>query len=201
MDNMSDKEKRSKRWKAYYAANKEKLNSSRMNRYWKDKDYECKQRKERRLKDLEKYRARGRENAKKTRHKDPQWRMWRSIRTHANRQGIPFNIDREDLVLPEFCPVLGIRLNYFNTGTPKNDSPSVDKVIPRLGYVKGNVNVISYRANVLKRDVVDPSELRAIAVYIEMHEKQRPLIAGPTEGVQDAEFEEVKAAPTELRRG
>jgi hypothetical protein len=35
---------------------------------------------------------------------------------------------------------------------PTDNSPSLDKIIPSLGYVRGNVQVISQRANSIKRD-------------------------------------------------
>lgn len=35
---------------------------------------------------------------------------------------------------------------------PNEDSPSIDKVIPELGYVRGNVWVISNKANRIKNN-------------------------------------------------
>ena len=63
-----------------------------------------------------------------------------------------FNITIEDINIPEKCPVLGIPL-VLHKGEgkgPKYDSPSVDRIDSNLGYVKGNVRVISWRANTLK---------------------------------------------------
>lgn len=65
------------------------------------------------------------------------------------------NITLEDLEIPEVCPVLGIPLKSWgenNIGGYKEDSPSIDKFIPELGYVKGNITIISFKANLLKRD-------------------------------------------------
>lgn len=57
------------------------------------------------------------------------------------------------------CPVLGIKLNLKipNRGDRGDnlrnyDSPSLDKIIPSLGYAKGNIWVISYRANTIKNN-------------------------------------------------
>ncbi len=93
-----------------------------------------------------------------------------NARVRAKRRGLPFSIVKEDIVIPEFCPVLGIgivpafgKIRRAN----KDHSPSLDRIIPELGYVPGNVMVISNRANSLKRDSVDPAEHRAIAEYIE----------------------------------
>lgn len=60
--------------------------------------------------------------------------------------------------LPEYCPMLGSKLNYNGTldahgfrGREEN-SPSIDKIIPENGYVIDNIHVISWRANRIKND-------------------------------------------------
>jgi len=73
------------------------------------------------------------------------------IRYRAKKKGIPFNIDISDIDIPEFCPVFGCKLKY-NTRRGSPDSPSVDRIIPEKGYVKGNVVVVSTRANIIKNN-------------------------------------------------
>lgn len=66
----------------------------------------------------------------------------------ARTQGVLFDLNGMDICVPDRCPVLGIRLVI---GGPRSDaSPSLDRVEPAKGYVKGNVRVISDRANRLK---------------------------------------------------
>ena len=80
--------------------------------------------------------------------------MLTRIKYRAKTQGLAFDLDITDIVVPEVCPVLGIPLTH-NVGKGAGfhaDSPSVDKIIPSLGYTKGNVRVISARANLLKSD-------------------------------------------------
>jgi hypothetical protein len=62
------------------------------------------------------------------------------------------------------CPVLGIPI--ILGGKLSKNSPSLDKMVPGLGYVRGNVLVISHRANTMKGDCIDPAELRAVADYV-----------------------------------
>jgi hypothetical protein len=76
-------------------------------------------------------------------------------RSRAKKNGIFFDINHEDLTWPTHCPVLGIELIYGarNAGTKYRDnSPSIDRIDPSIGYVKGNVMVISFRANAMKRN-------------------------------------------------
>lgn len=74
------------------------------------------------------------------------------IKSRAKKSGIPFNIDHTDLILPEVCPVLGIKIERkIEEGSGYWDcNPSVDRIDPKKGYIKGNVRVISHRANLLK---------------------------------------------------
>ncbi len=70
----------------------------------------------------------------------------------AKEKGLEFSIGPEDVVTPEVCPILGIKLEIGNQGGPTDSSPSLDRIDSKLGYVKGNVWVISNRANRLKND-------------------------------------------------
>lgn len=78
-------------------------------------------------------------------------RMFVSARNRSKKENIPFSITAEDIKIPEYCPVLGIKLD--REGGKCNDStPSLDKFIPELGYTKENINVISWRANWIKQN-------------------------------------------------
>lgn len=87
-------------------------------------------------------------------------------RSRASAKGIEFSITLDDLVIPEVCPVLGIPLKR-NKGTGKAaaSSPSVDRIDPTKGYVPGNVQIMSYKANCMKNNA-SPDELRTFAEWI-----------------------------------
>lgn len=95
--------------------------------------------------------------------------MHRRAKERAKKYGIEFDIEVEDIVIPEFCPVFGFRLQ---TGLSDKkyvshpQTPSLDKIDPSKGYVKGNVQVISQRANMLKSNAT-VDELRAVLRFIE----------------------------------
>lgn len=69
-------------------------------------------------------------------------------RQRASTRGLNFSITRDDVVIPVSCPVLGIPLTIGGKRSP--NSPSLDRIDPALGYVPGNIRVISDRANRLK---------------------------------------------------
>lgn len=78
-------------------------------------------------------------------------RMWRSALERASEKGLPFSIDVSDVVVPDVCPLLDIPISR-GKGKLHAGSPSLDRIDPGLGYVPGNVWVISYRANAMKQD-------------------------------------------------
>lgn len=93
-----------------------------------------------------------------------------NARHSAKKKGVDFNITEEDIQIPETCPVLGIPLK-FNGGYRSDNSPSMDRFDNSLGYIKGNVNVISWRANNLKRDGT-AEEFRSLVRWLEDNGKK-----------------------------
>lgn len=90
-------------------------------------------------------------------------------RYRAKRDGTPFSLSPADIEIPDLCPVLGLRLERGRgRATPR--SPSLDRLRPELGYVKGNVIVVSLRVNVLKRDA-SLEEMEALADFYARHLK------------------------------
>jgi hypothetical protein len=81
-------------------------------------------------------------------------------RRRARQGNIPFAISRASIVVPTTCPALGIPIQIG--GRRCAGSPSLDRIVPQLGYVPGNVRVISDKANRLKADRT-LAELRALA--------------------------------------
>lgn len=80
----------------------------------------------------------------------------------ARDKGVPFSLTVRDLPpIPDRCPILGIRLQRA-AGTPTANSPALDRIVPALGYVPGNVQWLSHRANFMKSDA-SPAELLAFA--------------------------------------
>jgi hypothetical protein len=75
--------------------------------------------------------------------------MWYAAKKRAANKGIEFNIEIDDIVIPEYCPLLNVKLEY---GTKDNYlfTPSLDRIDVTKGYIKGNIAVISNLANSMK---------------------------------------------------
>lgn len=82
-------------------------------------------------------------------------RTLRACKTRAKKYNVPFKITLQDLIdmfpTDNLCPVLK-KPFVWGTKSSKELSPSIDRMIPELGYVKGNIKFISYKANRIKND-------------------------------------------------
>lgn len=89
----------------------------------------------------------------------------------SNSKGRTFDLEHADIVIPERCPVLGIPLDCAKQ-RPSPNAPSIDRIDNTKGYVKGNVGIISWKANSLKGAVTLP-ELRLLVRALEVQEVRR----------------------------
>lgn len=102
---------------------------------------------------------------------DPRKKLLYAARKRAKQNGLECTITVEDIVIPELCPALGIKLEArIGAGRQNREdisgSPSLDRIDNSKGYIPGNVAVISLRANMIKTDAT-AAELKAVAAYIE----------------------------------
>lgn len=88
---------------------------------------------------------------KKRRLENPKHWLWYSAKARAKIKGLEFSITEDDFELPEKCPLLDIPL-WKNPEESCANSYSLDRIDSSKGYVKGNVWVISKRANAIKSD-------------------------------------------------
>lgn len=108
-------------------------------------------------------RAREAEWQRERRKANPVLRMIQEARVRASAKGLAFDLVVEDLAMPEFCPILGLQLSV-GVGRRTDYSPSIERIDGSLGYVRGNVIIISWRANRLKSDAT-LEELAAIVGF------------------------------------
>jgi hypothetical protein len=117
---------------ASYLKNKEKYNEAKKIKYYKDLEYS-----------RGKLRNWYKQNIAK--------RLYDSAKRRANYKNINFSIKQSDIIVPKYCPVLGIELSV-GEGSAHDGSPSLDRVIPSLGYIKENIIVVSHKANTIKNN-------------------------------------------------
>lgn len=145
-----NKEELKKKRKEYYEQNKERIKEhnkqKRLEKYKADPEQDKARQKEWKLNNIERY-------------------LVQSARSRAKKYNLPFDITSEDVVVPKFCPYLGIKLVPFSEWS----SPSLDKIIPELGYVKGNIQVISTKANTMKNNATQDELVRFAEAVLKMY--------------------------------
>lgn len=120
------------------------------------KEYDKKYRESEKITKLyksKKYRDRKSEYRRFISKTKPERMIFIAAKARAKKYNIPFNITIDDIVIPEKCPILEIplyRKEYGKGGSFQPNSPSLDKINPKLGYIKGNIMVISMKANAMK---------------------------------------------------
>jgi hypothetical protein len=91
--------------------------------------------------------------------RDHRVRMWRAARDRSRESGMQFNIWPKDIELPDVCPFFDVPIEYTRPrlATPDGQGkdvpdfwPSLDRIDSSLGYVRGNIWVISQLANRMK---------------------------------------------------
>lgn len=94
----------------------------------------------------------GKKSSKKSRSEHPEKWMIISAKNRAKEKGWDFNLEESDIIIPKYCPILEIELLPGGVGKQTFNSPSLDRIDSTKGYIKGNVRVISLRANMMKTD-------------------------------------------------
>lgn len=81
--------------------------------------------------------------------KFPEIYLLQWARVRAKQKNLKYDLNISDIKIPSYCPILKIPLIV---GGRNGNSPSLDRINNSEGYIKGNVAVISRRANSLKSD-------------------------------------------------
>lgn len=103
------------------------------------------------IKNTEGFKGRCHDKYIRYKNKNPKMMLLSPAKKRAKDKNLEFNIDIDDIKIPEFCPILNIKLCPFTGASGGTDvSPSLDRINPNKGYIKGNIQVISFRANNLK---------------------------------------------------
>ena len=89
--------------------------------------------------------------------------LFRCAKKRALKKGLEFNIELKDIHIPRKCPILKVPLICST-----RYSPSIDRIYPNKGYVKGNIAVISTLANSMKANAT-PNELLIFAKNIKKY--------------------------------
>jgi len=125
---------------------------------------------ERRYKNPEKAHERSEKFRKNLKKENPKRYTAQQMRGSAKKRAVALKLDYDldykyiESIMPVFCPVLGVEIKYGG-GEKTKYSASLDRKIPRKGYVKGNVMVISQLANLMKNEA-SPQEMIKFSEWV-----------------------------------
>lgn len=154
--------------KEYYRKNKDSILEARRAYYAKNKN---------RITELQ----------KAVRRANPARTMLINAKYRAKQWNLDFDLELADISIPELCPVLHVPLvvgkrDWYN--------PSLDRIDNSKGYVKGNVQVISYKANAMKNSATR-DELLKFAYWVTasfgLFGSDKSEINDKTQSAQDAD--------------
>jgi hypothetical protein len=95
--------------------------------------------------------AKERERRKNNWKYQPAVAMYHNSKQRAKKAGLEHTITVDDIIIPDYCPVLGVKLDIGDRKKHGN-APSIDRVDNTKGYTKENIMIVSNRLNMLKND-------------------------------------------------
>ena len=101
-------------------------------------------------------------------------RLLESTRRRGREKNIPYDlVTYKEIEIPTHCPYLNIELTY--DGSRGKNAASIDKIIPELGYTKGNIQIISMLANQMKSNATIEELLSFSQSINEMYKKENEI--------------------------
>lgn len=118
------------------------------------------------------------------RNRNPYKNIFNNAKARATREGKAWELEFDSFEFPEHCPYLGIKLDY-SQGKEKiqPNSPSFDRKNPSLGYVEGNVEIISHKANSMKSNATPDEMVKMAEAVLLRHRGYIPNYEHSYEGV------------------
>jgi hypothetical protein len=72
------------------------------------------------------------------------------VKQSAKERNLEFNLDINDIIIPEYCPLLDMKLTFIYSLESRDSYYSIDRIDSSRGYVKGNIQIMSLKANTMK---------------------------------------------------
>lgn len=92
-----------------------------------------------------------------------------AARNRAKKRGLDFNLILADLGTSTYCAVTGVEFDMTRSFRQGNIFvPSLDRVDPSLGYVRGNVRMVCHGYNLAKHTGTDADVLKLARALVKM---------------------------------
>ena len=91
------------------------------------------------------------ERAKEYQKAHPEKTILKSAKARAKEKGFEFNLEESDIIIPKICPLLGTEITFIQGQGNVWTNASIDRIDSSKGYVKGNIEIMSRLANMMKQ--------------------------------------------------
>jgi hypothetical protein len=157
----------------YYQENKERI--KQRNKEWvknnKEKHNAATKARYERVKNTPEFQEYSKERKLSYRQACPERVLYLSAKNRAKKLGLPFDIELEDIVIPELCPYFQTPISRLVGKGKVDTNPSVDRIDSSKGYIKGNVQVISLLANRMKQNASIEQMVMFAEGVLKLHNK------------------------------
>lgn len=104
-------------------------------------------------------------NSERVKASPLEYKMYQRAKVRAKESKREFTIVLEDIKIPTYCPILGIKLQSHKGSGGRINSPSLDRIDNDKGYTPDNIQVISHLANCMKANA-NKKQLIAFAKWV-----------------------------------
>jgi len=92
---------------------------------------------------------------KETKIKPPEYLIWYRAKENSKHGKYEFNLEVSDIIIPEYCPLLGFKLVFGIENNNLDNYYTIDRIDSSKGYIKGNIQIISRLANTMKNNATE----------------------------------------------
>jgi hypothetical protein len=107
---------------------------------------------------------------RKYRETHPKKCLLYSAQLNARQKNLECTITEDDIEIPTTCPLLGCVLTNIQGAGRQATNMSIDRIDPSMGYIKGNIQIISDKANRMKQNATKEELVRfaegVLSIYI-----------------------------------
>lgn len=101
-------------------------------------------------------------------------RLLHSSKQRAKASGLEHTLIKEDIVIPEYCVYLGIKItNNYGCGRVQSNA-SLDRIDSTKGYTPDNIQIISDLANRMKNDATTEQLIAFAKGVLKLHDRVKP---------------------------
>ena len=118
------------------------------------------------------YKERRRRSAILYVERHPEQRLLASSKQSARKRNHEYSITIDDIHIPTYCPYLNVELTNTQNSFKVPTNISIDRIDSTKGYIKGNIQVISYLANKMKQDATDEQLLSFALGILQVHKNK-----------------------------